>query len=108
MSLCEYCGEKAAWLQSSHPACVERLNTIKQLVYDRTVAGSSYADLLAAIHDDLSFIDNKEVSQALSQVVNDAISNVSLQSPVSDDEFNRLFIIKGAFGHGRLQPATHS
>jgi hypothetical protein len=43
MSLCEYCGEKAGWFQSSHPACVAKANstgqTLKELVSKELLEG---------------------------------------------------------------------
>jgi hypothetical protein len=65
MGLCDYCGEKAGWLQSSHPACVARTNsvgeTVKQLVFDGILAGKPYTELAANVQQMLG--DNKVQSK---------------------------------------------
>jgi hypothetical protein len=103
MGLCDYCGEKAGWLQSSHPACVAKANsmgeTVKELVFKEILAGKAYAELAAEVQKILA--DNKAqakyVQQDLHQGINDVISQIALQSPVSDDDFERLFAITEGF-----------
>ena len=104
MSLCEYCGESAGWFSSSHPACVAKAystgQTVKELVFNGIVAGKPYEELSAEVQGALT--DNKVlfryVREALLQGVNDAISQLALQSPVSEDDFERLFAIIGSSG----------
>jgi hypothetical protein len=102
MSVCEYCGEKVGWFQSSHPACVTKANStgqvVQKLVSDGTLAGRTYDELSAEVHkvlkgNGLSF---KYVRDALLQGANDAASQIALKSPVSKSEFDRLVrIIRG-------------
>jgi hypothetical protein len=104
MALCEYCGESAGWFSSSHPACVAKADstgqTVKDLVFDGILAGKPYEELSAAVQDALT--DNKvlfkHVREALLQGVNDALSQLALQAPVSEDEFERLVAISGSEG----------
>ncbi len=105
MSVCEYCGEKAGWFQSSHPECVMKASStgqvLQKLVYEGTLAGRSYDDLFAKVQKTLT--DNgvsfKYVSDALLQGANDAASQIALKSPVSEPEFDRLVrIIRGIDG----------
>ena len=84
MSLCEYCGEKAGWLQSSHPACVAKANTtgqaVKELAFSGILAGKSYEDLSTEVQQALA--ENKVlfkyVHETLLQGVNDASQSNSL------------------------------
>ena len=61
MGLCEYCGEKAGWLQSSHSACVAKANsmgeTVKELVFKNILARKTYTELAAEVQQILA--DNK-------------------------------------------------
>src|ERR1035438_9574471 len=102
MSLCEYCGEKAGWFQSRHPACAAKANsmgqTVKSLVFNGILAGKSYVDLSAEVQQVLA--DNKVKEQSLHELLlqgaNNAVSHIALQSPVSVDEFERLSgVLKG-------------
>jgi hypothetical protein len=103
MSLCEYCGEKAGWLQSSHPACVAKANTtgqaVKELAFSGILAGKSYEDLSTEAQQALA--ENKVlfkyVHETLLQGVNDAASQIALQSPISEEELNRLVAILQGF-----------
>jgi hypothetical protein len=104
MSLCEYCGEKAGWFQSSHPACVAKANstgqTLKELVSKELLEGKSYAELAAEVQQVLADNNVKEqyVHESLLQGVNDAASHIALQSPVSAEELDRLTAILQGFG----------
>jgi hypothetical protein len=99
MGLCDYCGEKAGWFQSSHPACIARAegmgNTVKELAFSETLAGRSYAELAPEVQQALADkkVPFKYVREALLQGVNDAVSHIALQSPVSEEELNRLVAI---------------
>jgi hypothetical protein len=57
MGVCDYCGDKAGWLQNSHPACVAKASTtsqtVKDLVFSGTVAGKSYEELSAEVQKDV-------------------------------------------------------
>jgi hypothetical protein len=96
MSVCDYCGEKAGWFQSRHPACVAKAEsngqTVTALVFREILAGRSFAELHSKVQQVLA--DNKiiepSVREALLHSVNDAISKIALQSPVSDAEYHRL------------------
>ncbi len=105
MSLCEYCGQKAPWFQSSHPACVAKAistgQVVQQLVFDGTLAGRSYDELSAEVEKMLTDgkVQFKYVREPLLQGANDAISQISLKSPVTKTEFERLTdIIRGFDG----------
>src|ERR1700686_4818934 len=84
MSLCDYCGEKAGWFQSSHPACVAKVSSaggvVQKLVFDGTLAGRSYENLFAEFQKVLT--DNsvafKYVRNAALQGWNDATSQIAL------------------------------
>jgi hypothetical protein len=103
MSLCPYCGEKAGWLQSSHPACVAKANstadTLKELVSKGILAGKRYADLATEVQQVLTAnkVQSQYVQETLLQGVNDAISQIALQSPASDAELNRLVAVLQGF-----------
>jgi hypothetical protein len=103
--VCEYCGEKTGWLQTKHPACITKASNtgqvVQKLVFDGTLAGQSYDDLSIEVQKILA--DNrmpfKYVRTALLQGANDVVSQIALQSPVSDTEFERLSrIIRGLDG----------
>jgi hypothetical protein len=104
MGVCDYCGEKAGWFQSSHPACIANADgagqIVKDFVFTGTLAGKSYSELSAEVQRVLS--DNKVkakfVREALLQGINDGASQIALQSPVTDEEFNRLVEILQGFG----------
>jgi hypothetical protein len=103
MSLCDYCGEKAAWFRNSHPACVARADgmghTVKEIAISGTLAGKSYEELSTEVQQVLTGnkVPFKYVREALLQGVNDAASQIALQSPISDEEFNRLVAILQGF-----------
>jgi len=103
MSLCDYCGEEAGWLQSSHPTCVANAysmgHAMRELVLNGILAGRSYAELDAQIRQTLADhkVRFKYVRETLLQGVNDAVSKIALQSPVSVEEFNRLFAVLQGF-----------
>src|ERR1035437_4020412 len=101
MSLCEYCGERAGWFHSNHPACVAKADstgqTVKTLVFNGILAGKSYVDL-SAVQQVLA--DNKVKEQSVHEILlqgtNNAVSHIALQSPVSVDEWERLSgVLKG-------------
>lgn len=105
MSVCEYCGERAGWFQSSHPACVTKAsitgNAVQKLVFDGTLSGRSYDELSGEVHKVLTEnrVSFKYVRNALLQGANDAASEMALKSPVSQPEFDRLVcIIRGLDG----------
>jgi hypothetical protein len=66
----------------------------------RTVAGKSYEELSAGVQKTLADqkVQFKYVLEALLQRVNDAASQLALQAPISNEEFERLFAILGAKG----------
>jgi hypothetical protein len=104
MSLCDYCGTKAGWFQDSHPACVARADgmgqTVKELVFTGILAGKSYVDLAAEVQQTLTDanVPFKYLRrEALLQGVNDAASQIALQSPVSGEELDRLAAILQGF-----------
>lgn len=105
MSLCEYCGEKAGWFQSSHPACVTKASamgqTVEKLVFDGTLAGKCYEELSTEIQKALADgkVQSKYVRESLLQGANDAASQIALKSPITEKEFKRLTnIIRGLDG----------
>lgn len=103
MSRCDYCGEKVGWFQNSHPACVARPegmgHTVKKLVVNGSLAGRSYEELSIEVQRVLkdSKVLFKYVREALLQGINDAASQMALQSPISDEEFSRLVAILQGF-----------
>src|ERR1035438_3547432 len=103
MGLCDYCGERAGWLQASHPACVAKANsmgeTVKELVFKGILSGKPYTDLATEVQQALADnkVQSKYIQEPLLQAINDAISQIALQSPVSDDDFERLFAISEGF-----------
>lgn len=105
MGVCEYCGEKAGWFQSNHPACVTKAeysrSVVEKLVFDGTLAGRDYSELSAEVQKVLtdSRASFKYVRDAIHQGANDAASQIALKSPVSSSEFKRLVeIIRGFDG----------
>lgn len=102
MGICEYCGEKPGWFQSSHPACVAKADStgqaVRTLVFNGILAGRSYADLSAEVQQVLADNKVKEhfVHELLLQGADNAVSQLALQSPVSVEEWDRLFgVLKG-------------
>jgi len=99
MSVCEYCGEKAGWFQTNHPACVTKASSsrkiVEELVFEGTLAGRSYDELSAEVQKVLadSRVSFKYVRDALLQGANDAASQIAVKSPVSKSEFDRLYRI---------------
>jgi hypothetical protein len=105
MSVCEYCGEKAGWFQTNHPACVTKANStgqiVQKLVFDGTLAGRSYDELSVEFQKVLtdSRVSFTSVRDTLLQGANEAASQIALKSPVSKAEFDRLVrIIRGLDG----------
>lgn len=96
MSLCEYCGQKTGWFQSSHAACITKAKSIGQnvqkLVFDAALAGRNFDELWPEVHQVLT--DNAlsidYVRDALFQGANDAASQIALRSPIPAPEFVRL------------------
>ncbi len=103
MSLCDYCGEKAGWFQSSHPACVAKASSmgqaLKALVFHEIVAGKSYPELATEVQQALgdNKVQSKYVQEALLQGANDAAGQIALYSPISAEEFERLVAILQGF-----------
>ena len=104
MGVCQYCGEKAGWFRSSHPVCVAKADrmgkTVRQFAFDETLLAKSYEELSTEIQQVLN--DNKVkakfVREALLQGINDGASQIALQSPITDEEFNRLVKLLQGFG----------
>jgi hypothetical protein len=92
MGVCEYCGEKAGWLQSSHPACITKATSsrkiVEKLVYDGTLAGRSFDELSVEVQKVLTDcrVPFNYVSDSVHQGANDAASQIALKSPVSEAE----------------------
>jgi hypothetical protein len=105
MGVCEYCGEKAGWLQSSHPACLTKASnsrkTVEKLVFDGTLAGRTYDELSVEVQKMLAdnHVPFNYVRDGVHQGANDAASQIAVKSPVSEAEFGRLVrIIRGFDG----------
>ena len=104
MSVCEYCGEKAGWFQSSHTACVERAGrvntTVRELVFRQILEGKNHAEIDASVRQELADAKTpyKYVRESLLQSVNDVVSKIALQSPVTKDDFDRLQMMVGPDG----------
>jgi hypothetical protein len=84
MSICEYCGEKAGWFQTNHPACVTKASSgrkvVEKLVFDGTSAGRSYDELSAEVQQVLtdSRVSFKYVRDEVLQGGNDAASQLEI------------------------------
>jgi hypothetical protein len=73
--------------------------TVKELVFKNILARKTYTELAAEVQQILADnkVQSKYVQGDLHQGINDAISQIALQSPVSDDDFERLFAISEGF-----------
>lgn len=104
MALCDFCGERVGWFQSRHPTCVTRAEnvrkTLEELAFNGTLAGRCHADLESEsmqIANSNGILFDK-LQEALLQGANDAASKIALQSPVSEDEYRRVFNILQGWG----------
>jgi hypothetical protein len=102
MSLCPYCGEKAGWLQSSHPACVAKANstaeTVKTFVIKTIVDGGSLADLQLGLPPIMANVREQYVHEAILNGLNEGASQVAKRAPVSDDDYTRVEATMKAYG----------
>jgi hypothetical protein len=104
MASCDLCGEKAGWFESRHPACATRVEivrkTLKELAFEGTLAGRSYADLECEAKQiaNVNRIRFDNFHEALLQGADAAASKIALQSPVSEDDYRRVFAILQGWG----------
>jgi len=109
MSSCEYCGEKTGWFQSSHPACIAKADSTAQAVKEfviATVSSGTLAEILAGVSKILDDTHVKEqyVHEALMDALDEAASQVAMNSPVSDDDYDRIESILFAYAKPWAQP----
>src|ERR1700680_1988885 len=97
MAVCDLCGENAGWFKSRHPLCVMRVENaqkaMRELELNGIMAGRGYADLDAEAKQlaDTRHVRFDNVREALLQGANDAASKIALESPVSQEEYRRVF-----------------
>src|ERR1700678_1416920 len=96
MSLCEYCGEKAGWFQSSHPACVAKVEstakTVKAFVVETLLGGGMLADLTLGVQKILSNNNTKQqyIHDSLMDGLDAGISQFSKKALISNDDYTRI------------------
>jgi hypothetical protein len=104
VGLCDLCGEKAGWFQSRHPACNIRAEdlrrSLQELVFNGTLNGKGHAELETEAKQ---FATEKRLPfahfhESLLQGANDAASQIAVQSPITEDELNRLVNLLEGFG----------
>src|ERR1017187_3104561 len=104
MGQCDLCGQKAGWFQSRHPACSTRADEVRQTLYELVLNGTSSGETYAKLNTEVEQIaaENKipiaHFRETLLQAANDATSKIALQSPVSQDEYRRVFAILDGWG----------
>jgi hypothetical protein len=101
MSLCPYCGEKAGWLQGSHPTCVAKANstaeTVRTFVIKTIVDGGSLADLQLGLPPIMANVKEQYVHGAILNGLNEGASQAAKRAPVSDDDYTRIEAIMKAY-----------
>lgn len=103
MGLCEYCGTSAGWFNSSHPACVAKVEStaksVNAFVVETLLGGGTLADLTLGVQNILSDSNTKQqyVHDALMNGLDDGISQCCKKAPISNDDYSRIKAICAGF-----------